>query len=54
MFIILTKIRKADRNLKQGSYIFGGSTYLWQTVSRLHKGQNESITITFPEGLFAV
>ncbi|HNQ40310.1 MAG TPA: endolytic transglycosylase MltG, partial [Candidatus Cloacimonas sp.] len=44
-------IRKADRNLKPGSYIFGGNTYLWQTVSRLHKGQNESITITFPEGL---
>jgi len=51
MFIILTKIRKADRNLKPGSYIFGGNTYLWQTVSRLYKGQNESITITFPEGL---
>jgi len=51
MFILLTKLRKADRNLKPGSYIFGGNTYLWQTVTRLYKGQSESITITFPEGL---
>ncbi|MEN6444586.1 MAG: endolytic transglycosylase MltG, partial [Candidatus Cloacimonas sp.] len=51
MFVALTKIRKADRELKPGSYIFGGNTYLWQTVSRLQSGQSETITITFPEGL---
>ena len=51
MFIWLTKLRNADRNLKPGSYIFGGNTYLWQTVTRLYKGQSENITITFPEGL---
>ena len=51
MFIVLTKLRKADRDLKPGSYIFGGNTYLWQTVSRLSKGYSENITITFPEGL---
>ena len=51
IFILLTKFRKADRDLKPGSYIFGGNTYLWQTVSRLSKGYSANITITFPEGL---
>jgi UPF0755 protein len=51
IFILLTKLRKADRDLKPGSYIFGGNTYLWQTVSRLSKGYSANITITFPEGL---
>lgn len=51
MFIVLTKLRGADRNLQIGSYIFGGRANLWQTVSRLLEGKSEAITITFPEGL---
>jgi len=50
MFVLLSKVRRADKNLKPGSYIFGGRTYLWQTVSRLRSGKSESIIITFPEG----
>ena len=50
-FRILAKIMKADRNLKPGTYIFGGKTNLWQTVSRLSEGKSETIRITFPEGL---
>lgn len=51
VFLLLTKLRKADRDLKIGSYIFGGRASLWQTVSRLQEGKSEAITITFPEGL---
>lgn len=51
MFIVLCKLRSADRNLKTGSYIFGGRANLWQTVSRLRDGKSEAITITFPEGM---
>ncbi len=51
MFVALTKLRRADRNLQIGSYIFGGRANLWQTVSRLLEGKSEAITITFPEGL---
>lgn len=51
MFLVLTKLRSADRNLKIGSYLFGGSSNLWKTVSRLRAGKCESIVITFPEGL---
>lgn len=50
-FRILAKLRKADRNLKTGTYIFGGKTNLWKTVSRLQEGRSSSIRITFPEGL---
>jgi UPF0755 protein len=50
-FRILTKLRKADTGLKPGTYIFGGRSNLWQTVSRLQEGRSESIRITFPEGL---
>lgn len=51
MFLVISKIRRADRNLQVGSYIFGGRTSLWQTVGRLLEGKSETITITFPEGL---
>jgi UPF0755 protein len=51
MFILISKLRSADRNLKPGSYIFGGTANLWQTVSRLRDGKSEAIIITFPEGL---
>lgn len=51
MFIALAKIRKADRYLQTGSYIFGGRANLWQTVTRLRDGKSEAIVITFPEGL---
>ncbi len=51
MFIVLVKLRKADRDLKTGSYIFGGHANLWQAVSRLREGKSEAIVITFPEGL---
>lgn len=50
-FRILAKLRKADRNLKTGTYIFGGKTNLWKTVSRLQEGRSANIRITFPEGL---
>ncbi len=50
MFVLLSKIRRVDRDLKTGSYIFGGRTNLWQTVSRLRYGKSEAIIITFPEG----
>lgn len=51
MFLLVSKLRSADRNLKPGSYIFGGKANLWQTVSRLQDGKSETINITFPEGL---
>ncbi len=51
MFLLITKLRSADRNLKPGSYIFGGRANLWQTVSRLRDGKSEAIVITFPEGM---
>ncbi len=51
MFILITKLRSADRYLKPGSYIFGGKTSLWQTVSRIRDGKSQAIVITFPEGL---
>ncbi len=51
MFLIVAKLRSADRDLKPGSYIFGGKANLWQTVSRLQDGKSEAINITFPEGL---
>jgi len=50
-FRLLTKLRRADRNLKPGTYIFGGHTNLWQTVSTLQEGVSENIRVTFPEGL---
>nr|MDK2850490.1 hypothetical protein [Candidatus Cloacimonadota bacterium] len=50
-FKLLTKVRRADRNLKSGTYIFGGHTNLWQTVSRLKEGVSATCRITFPEGL---
>ncbi|MDY0150807.1 MAG: endolytic transglycosylase MltG [Candidatus Cloacimonas sp.] len=51
MFLVLSKLRSADRNLKIGSYLFGGKTNLWITVSRLRAGKCEAINITFPEGM---
>ncbi|MDD2230237.1 MAG: endolytic transglycosylase MltG [Candidatus Cloacimonetes bacterium] len=51
IFKLLTKLRVADRNLKPGSYVFGGRTNLWQTVSRLRDGKSETIALTFPEGM---
>ncbi|GAB1468951.1 endolytic transglycosylase MltG [Candidatus Cloacimonadota bacterium] len=51
MFKMLAKLRSADRNMKPGSYVFGGRTNLWQTVSRLRNGKSETIVITFPEGM---
>ncbi|MDD4310400.1 MAG: endolytic transglycosylase MltG [Candidatus Cloacimonetes bacterium] len=51
VFIALVKIQGADRDLKIGSYIFGGKASLWKTVQSLQKGLSEEITITFPEGL---
>lgn len=50
-FRILAKLRRADRHLKTGTYIFGGHTNLWNTVSRLQDGLSENIRLTFPEGL---
>lgn len=50
-FRTLTKLRKADKDLKPGTYIFGGRTNLWQTVSKLRDGSSQNIRITFPEGL---
>ncbi|MDD2543211.1 MAG: endolytic transglycosylase MltG [Candidatus Cloacimonetes bacterium] len=50
-FRTLAKLRRADKNLKPGTYIFGGRTNLWQTVSRLQDGISQNIRITFPEGL---
>jgi UPF0755 protein len=50
-FRTLAKLRRADTALKPGTYIFGGRTNLWQTVSRLRDGHSENIRITFPEGL---
>lgn len=50
-FRILAKLRGADRSLKPGTYVFGGHSNLWNTVSRLRDGHSESIRITFPEGL---
>lgn len=47
----LAKLRRADTNLKPGTYVFGGRTNLWQTVSRLSQGRSDNIRITFPEGL---
>ena len=51
MFVLLSKLRHADRNLQVGRYTFGGHANLWQTVTRLREGKSETITITFPEGL---
>ena len=51
MFIVLAKLRSADRDLKIGSYIFGGRTNLWQSVTRLQTGKSSAIRITFPEGM---
>jgi len=50
-FRLLAKIRRVDRFLKPGEYIFGGHTNLWETVSILQDGVSENIRITFPEGL---
>ena len=51
LFLLLTKLRHADRNLQVGRYTFGGQASLWQTVTRLREGKSEAISITFPEGL---
>lgn len=51
VFVLVTKLRSADRFLKPGSYIFGGETSLWQTVSRIRDGKSQAIVITFPEGM---
>ena len=50
-FRFLARIRGVDRSLKTGTYIFGGHSSLWSTVSRLQEGVSENIRITFPEGL---
>ncbi|MCB5253505.1 MAG: endolytic transglycosylase MltG [Candidatus Cloacimonadaceae bacterium] len=50
-FRLLAKLRGADRQLKPGTYTFGGHTNLWNTVSRLQDGLSETIRLTFPEGL---
>jgi UPF0755 protein len=50
-FRLLAKLRGADRRLKAGTYLFGGHTNLWDTVSRLQDGLSETIRLTFPEGL---
>jgi len=50
-FRLLAKLRGTDRNLKTGTYIFGGHSSLWSAVSRLQQGESQSIKITFPEGL---
>lgn len=49
-FRLVARLRKADRDLKPGVYVFGGRASLWETVSRLWDGRSESIRITFPEG----
>lgn len=49
-FRILARLRKADRNLKPGSYVFGGRSSLWDAVSRLEEGSSDYIRITIPEG----
>jgi UPF0755 protein len=50
-FRLLAKLRRADRQLKPGTYLFGGHSSLWDTVSRLQEGVSEQIWITIPEGL---
>ncbi|MDI3504445.1 MAG: hypothetical protein PWP64_1381 [Candidatus Cloacimonadota bacterium] len=50
-FRLLAKLRSKDRQLKPGTYVFGGNTSLWDTVSRLQEGVSEQIRITIPEGL---
>lgn len=49
-FRILAKLRRADKSLKAGTYVFGGNSNLWQTVSRLNDGVSENIRIRIPEG----
>jgi UPF0755 protein len=52
-FRMLAKLRGADRSLKPGTYVFGGHSNLWNTVSRLAAGHSENIRITSPRAFHA-
>lgn len=51
LFLLLSKLRGTDRNLKAGTYSLGGYHNLLKTLRMLEKGSTDAIRITFPEGL---
>ena len=50
LFTILAKLRKSDRNLKAGTYSFGGHLNLIDTIKLLEDGNTEAIRITIVPG----
>jgi len=50
-FRLVARIKGVDRQLKAGSYNFGGEANLLETVNRLMEGSSISVNVTLPEGL---
>ncbi len=50
LFVILAKLRKSDRQLKAGTYSFGGHLNLIDTIKLLEDGNTEAIRITIVPG----
>ena len=50
LFTLLAKLRKSDRNLKAGTYSFGGNLNLIDTIKLLEDGNTEAIRITIVPG----
>lgn len=50
-FLILARLQGVDRDLKAGTYTFGGKENLLNTVQRLRIGSSVSVNVTLPEGL---
>lgn len=51
LFRVLAKFTGADRDLKAGTYKFGGKINLLQTVRVLRGGHSHAVSVTIPEGL---
>lgn len=50
-FLLVARFRGVDRQLKAGSYNFGGDANLLETVNRLLEGSSIAVNVTIPEGL---
>ncbi len=51
LFRLMVKLTRSDRNLKAGTYVFGGRINLIDAIYRLRSGKSTSVQVTLPEGL---
>ncbi|MBM4403343.1 MAG: endolytic transglycosylase MltG [Candidatus Cloacimonetes bacterium] len=51
LFRLMVKLSRSDRNLKAGTYVFGGRINLIGAIYRLRSGKSTRVQVTLPEGL---